>query len=164
MIRTLLAAFVLCSATTAARAQPGPLAPLAFLEGCWIGTFDEPGAPRDERCFTFANGGRHLRDVHTVVDAGYSGETIYAWDAAARQIVVAYFANDGGLMHGVVSMSGETLSIPDARYVSPNGEVQHLRSRWVRQAEGFVTETEREEGGVWRPLMRITYARAHIGE
>lgn len=158
-MRALLLALALAACATPAQAQEDRLAPLAFLHGCWTGVFDGPGNARDDRCFEPALDGRVLRDRHTVVGVGYGGETLYAWNAETQRIEVSYFANDGGLMTGRVAEEGGVLSVLDARYVSPRGDVQSLRSRWVRTASGFVTETEREEGGVWRPLMRITYVR-----
>lgn len=158
-MRTLLVALALLACAAPARAQEDRLAPLLFLNGCWTGTF-EGGSVRDDRCFEPMLDGRALRDRHTVVGVGYGGETIYAWNAETRRIEVTYFANDGGLMTGRVAEEDGVLWMRDGRYVSPRGDVQNLRSRWVRTAEGFVTETEREDGGEWRPLMRIRYVRA----
>lgn len=158
MIRGVVAAVALAAFAVPAQAQT-PLQAMAFLEGCWVGSFE--GADlRDERCFTPMHGGNQWRDVHEVVGTGYGGETIYAWDAEAGQIVATYYASDGALMRGVVTTEEGVLVMRDGRYVSPSGEVQHLRSRWIRQGDGFVTETERLEEGGWRPFMRIVFERA----
>ncbi|MEZ6023508.1 MAG: hypothetical protein R3C16_08910 [Hyphomonadaceae bacterium] len=165
-MRALIAALALAACATPAASQaPSPLAPLAFLEGCWVGVFDGPNPARDERCYAWMHEGRQLRDTHEVIGAGYRGETIYAWDADAQQIVATYFASDGGYMTGVAVEQGGALIMRDGRYVGADGHVLALRSRWLRQGEGFVVETEqqREAGGDWRPLMRITYMRAEWG-
>lgn len=159
MIRALaLALALVASPACATTPAEDRLAPLAFLEGCWTGTF-EGAALRDERCYQRDLNGHVLRDVHTVVGAGYGGETLYAWNAETQRIEVMYYANDGGLMTGRVAEEGGSLWVLDARYVSESG-VQHLRSRWVREGEGFAVETDRFEDGAWVRFMRIDYVRA----
>ena len=160
VIRAICVALALIAAPACATetAVVDRLAPLAFLEGCWVGTF-EGAALRDERCFERGLNGHILRDRHEVVGAGYGGETIYAWNAEAQRIDVMYYANDGGVMTGRVAEEGGVLSVLDARYVSESG-VQNLRSRWVRSGDGFAVETDRFESGAWVRFMRITYVRA----
>lgn len=164
MIRAMFIALALCACATPAAAQDR-LAPLAFLEGCWMGVFDGPGRQRDERCYVRDLNGRLLRDTHTVVGAGYGGVTSYVWNAEMQRIEVFYVANDGGLMTGHVAEEGGVLGVRDARYVGADGHVLNLRSRWERTgAETFVVVTEREENGAWTPLMRISYERAPAGQ
>lgn len=164
-MRALLAAMALMACATPVRAEDH-LAPLAFLHGCWIGTFDGPQALRDERCFESTLNGHMLRDTHTVLGVGYGGETSYVWNAETQRIEVYYVANDGGLMTGRVERDADgVLWMREGRYVGADGGVQQLRSRWVRNgADAFTVVTEREENGVWAPLMTIAYERAHIGE
>ncbi len=160
MIRSLCLALALIAAPACATEAPAPdrLAPLTFLEGCWVGTFE--GADiRDQRCFERGLNGHILRDRHEVVGTGYGGETIYAWNAEAQRIDVMYYANDGGVMTGRVAEEGGVLSVLDARYVREGG-VQELRSRWVRSGDGFAVETDRLENGTWSRFMRISYVRA----
>lgn len=159
MIRALCLAFALLAAPACATEAPAGdrLAPLAFLEGCWVGTF-EGATLRDERCFERALNGHILRDWHEVVGTRYGGETIYAWNAEAQRIDVTYYANDGGMMTGRVAEEGGVLSVVDARYISESG-VQELRSRWVRSGDAFAVETDRFENGAWVRFMRITYTR-----
>ena len=160
MIRALCAALVLIATPACATEAPpvDRLAPLAFLEGCWMGTF-EGAAPQDRRCFERDLNRHILRDRHDVVGTGYGGETIYAWNAVAQRIDVMYYANDGGVMTGRVAEEGGVLSVLDARYISESG-VQVLRSRWVLSAQGFAVETDRFENGAWARFMRINYVRA----
>jgi hypothetical protein len=157
-LKRLIAALALGALASAAHAQER-LAPLATLEGCWLGSFSGPNQLQDERCFTPIAGGQQWRDVHEVVGVGYGGETIYAWDAAAQRIDVSYYANDGGLMRGYAVVSPEGIAFPEARYVGANGGVQQLRSRWTLGGDGFEVVTERLEDGAWRELMRISYRR-----
>jgi hypothetical protein len=161
LIRVLIAALALAACATPAQAQHH-LEPFNGISGCYVGTFDGPEGLRDERCFERAFDGRVLRDRHTVVGAGYSGETLYAWNAETQRVEVMYYASDGGLMTGRVSEAPNgSLWLLDGRYVGGDGAVQSLRSRWIMNGEGgFVVETDRFEHGAWVRLMRISYVSA----
>lgn len=159
-MRALALALALISTPACATETPpvDRLAPLAFLEGCWVGAF-EGASLRDERCFERGLNGHILRDRHEVVGTGYGGETIYAWNAEAQRIDLTYYANDGSVMTGRVAEEDGALSVLDARYISDSG-VQILRSRWLRSGDSFVVETDRFENGAWSRFMRISYVRA----
>lgn len=159
-MRAFLAGLALLVSAPSAIAQER-LAPLAFLHGCWIGTFEGPQQLRDERCFATTLDGHLLRDRHSVMGTGYHGETTYFWNAETQRIEVLYVANDGGLMTGRVVEEGGSLWVRDAHYVGADGQVLSLRSRWQQEgADAFVVVTEREENGAWSPFMRIAYERA----
>lgn len=159
-MRAMIAALALAACATPVAAEDR-LAPLDFLGGCWIGTFEGPQALRDERCFERDLNGHRVHDTHTVVGVGYSGETSYVWNAETQRIELVYFANDGGQMTGRVVEEGGQLWVQDGRYVGSDGAVQRLRSHWVRDgADAFTVVTERDENGVWAPMMRIAYVRA----
>ena len=158
-MRALLLAVLLSACATSARVED-PLAPLAFMQGCWIGSFDSPDGLQDERCYQRRDG--QVRDRHTVLGTGYGGETTYVWNAQTQRIEVTYVATDGSRMTGVVRVEEDgQLWLRDGRHVGPDGAVQMLRSRWIpNPGGGFTVDTQREEGGVWRQFMRITYVRA----
>jgi hypothetical protein len=158
-MRAMVLALAVAACATSVRAEPLQDA-LRRFDGCWTGAFAGDGNLRDDRCFTRLNSGVQWQDVHTVAGTGYGGVTIYAWDAELRRIDVTYYASDGALMRGYAIAAADGLSIPDARYVGADGAVQHLRSRWrVLDEDHFEVISEREQGGVWSELMRITYAR-----
>lgn len=160
MIRALALSLALGACATSVRAEEDRLAPLGFLNGCWIGTFDGSQALQDERCYTTVLYGHMLRDTHTVVGAGYGGETTYVWNAETQRIEVSYVASDGGLMTGRVEQGADgVLWMHDGRYVGADGRVLALRSRWERRGDGFVVISEQQRDGAWAPLMTITYAR-----
>lgn len=155
-------AALLALAACATPARPPDLASLAPLLGCWRGEFEGAAEVYDERCFEPL--GAHFVDTHYVRPTPYSGETTYHYDEAAREIVFAYAASDGGRSNGSVRAQGGALIFPPHTYIAPDGAPQRLRSTWrFDGADRFVTVSEREEGGVWRTLMRITYTRAPSG-
>lgn len=163
MMRILAAALALAACVAPARAQrEDRLAPLAPLYGCWSGTFEATPTLRDERCLAPMLDGHAVRDRHTVLGAGYNGETIYAWNPETQRIEAAYYTNDGARMTGRVSREADgSLWLLDGRYVGVDGAVQMLRSRWIIKPDGgFAIETDRLEEGVWVRLMRIDYVRA----
>ena len=141
-------------AALSARAAPAPLPspyePLAFLIGhCWKGSFPD-GAASDEHCFSWIYGGRFVRDEHVVHREGRPdgfGESIYLWDAAARELQYLYIESDGGFSRGTVAAEGDTLVFPAAHYVEKGSE-QTYRSRWRHVAPGayeVVTEFQVKE-------------------
>lgn len=158
-MRALLLALLLTACATSARAEPLRDALQAF-DGCWTGAF-AGSERRDIRCLTQLNAGQQWKDEHTVEGAGYGGMSIYAWDPELQRIDLTYYASDGALMRGYAVAQPDGLLFPDARYIGADGVVQHLRSRWrITGADAFEAVTEREQGGVWSELMRITYVRA----
>jgi hypothetical protein len=157
-MRALLLALMLVACATPVQ-PPRAVDAMAPLMGCWRGAFEGQAAIHDERCFE-ALGDGHVVDTHAVRPTEYAGETTYHYDDAAHQIVFAYAANDGGRSNGAMHVIDGGFDFPPHTYRGPDGVEQRLRSRWVLEdGDRFVTVSEREEGGVWRPLMRITYER-----
>ncbi|MCW3847210.1 SRPBCC domain-containing protein [Sphingomonas sp. LB-2] len=109
-------------------------APLDFLVGhCWRGTL--PNGDRNDHCFERAEGA--VRDRHQVFRADrqvYGGETIYAWDGAARQLRFTYTGMDGGVMKGSVRQDGQGLDFGTSDWVGTDGTRIALSTRWVRVA------------------------------
>lgn len=137
------------------------MASLAPLIGCWRGAFEGVADIHDERCFEPMLGGAYMRDVHAVRPTDYAGETIYYFDATARMLAFTYYASNGGISRGVVVAEGGALVFPPHTFVGADGSEHRLRSVWRFDGpDRFVVESERQEGGIWRPFGRITYARA----
>jgi len=139
----------------AAPAFAGSYEPLAFLaEHCWQGTFAD-GKTTDKHCFSWVYGGKFLRDQHVVHrSAGQPddfGESIYLWDAGARELQYLYIESGGGFSRGTVSGDGTTLVFPAATYHGPDG-TETVRSRWQRSGnDGYDVVTEFQGKNGWMP-------------
>lgn len=150
----LLAWVVVTPGMTAAEARD-PLEPLAFLVGhCWQGTF-AGGDRTDVHCFSRIYGGKFLRDEHTVRRADgrteLSGESVYLWDSAARQLQYFYFEDTGGFTRGTVTTEKDALVFPPSTYID-NGQSLSIRSRWQRAGDdAYDVVTEFEVQGRWVP-------------
>ena len=163
-LKRTLALLVLALAFAApARAGDTPLVQMHFFEGCWRGVFaDQPGVS-DERCFTPMLGGTYLRDTHTVHGGGaYAGESIYYLDAQAHKLAYTYYAADGGMSRGFLTADGQGgLVFEPGAFVDADGSTLTLRATWrTHGADRYTAETEVQENGRWRVLMRIDYTRA----
>ena len=110
VLRTILLTALLASAIRAAEAPPAvpqALRPFAPLVGTtWVATFPN-GKLTDEQKFEWVYGGKFLRNQHWVRTTDgktvYEGETIYAWDPLAEQVVWWYWNASGGYVAGTMS-------------------------------------------------------------
>jgi hypothetical protein len=163
LMRALVLALALVACAAPAREQSAAEA-LQPLLGCWRGAFENAPHIYDERCFETLSG-EHVVDIHRVRPTDYSGETTYHYDPAARRIVFAYSASNGGRSNGEVRVEEGAFVFPAHTHRGPDGAEQRLRSAWRFEGdERFVVTTEREQGGAWRPFMRITYVRVPARE
>lgn len=159
-MRALLCALALAACATPALADDH-LAPLAPLIGCWRGAFEGQPNITDERCFQPMLGGSYVRDTHAVRPTEYVGESVYFYDAAAQRLAFTYYAGGGGMSSGDVRSEGGALVFDPYTFVNADGTTLHLRGTWrFESADRYVATSEIEEGGQWRPFMRITYVRA----
>ncbi|HEY1604743.1 MAG TPA: hypothetical protein VGF77_04025 [Allosphingosinicella sp.] len=156
-----LAAPSLLAAAPAETLAP-PLRPLAFLVGaCWRGAFPD-GRTADVHCFTAGDGGAFVRDRHVVSGGArpYSGESLYRWDAAGKQIMFAYYASDGGYSSGRVAPAETGLDFPDEAYVDTDGSHLAMRGRWTREgADALLVVDEMRAGNGWREMRRMKLVR-----
>lgn len=140
-------------------AAPDPAyQPLAFLAGhCWKGTF--PGGKQtDEHCFSWVYGGKFLRDRHVVRAEGKpdaTGESIYFYDSASKQLQYLYIESDGGFSRGPVSIDKDSLLFPDASFVE-KGKTMVYRSRWQHSSpDAYDVLTEFQSQGAWVPGFKV---------
>jgi len=154
-MRALLVALMLAACAAPARAPTAEA--FAPLIGCWRGVFANVPDVYDERCFERL--GAHVADTHAVRPTTYSGETTYHDDDAGG-IIFAYAASDGGRSNGVLRAEGARFVIAAHTHIGGDGTLYRLRGVWTLETpDRLVMASEREEGGVWRPYMRITYTR-----
>lgn len=156
-MRPLLLLLLLSS--TAYAATPEALKPMAFLAGhCWKGEF--PGGKQtDEHCFQWALDGHALRDVHTVRAPGkpdYVGETLYYYDAAAKQVAYLYLENNGGYSHGTMKPSATGLEFPEARYIGADGKPLPYRVQWTVGPDAYEAFSEMYLKDKWVTQFKMT--------
>lgn len=157
-MRLLLA---LLAPTLAAQSWPpdSALAALAPLVGePWQATFEVDGQTvTDVSRYEWAMRGHALRNVHTLSDGGYGGETlIWAEDDSLRFVYVTSggFTTSGA---GIVREDG-ALVVEEA--VAGHPEIDRVRSVSVVDADGQLqTITEMRRGGTWEPSRTATYVR-----
>lgn len=152
--------FLLLLLSAAAQAAtPEALKPMAFLAGhCWKGEF--PGGKQtDEHCFQWALDGQALRDVHTVRAPGkpdYVGETLYYYDAAAKQVAYLYIENSGGHSHGTMKPTATGLGFPETRYIGADGKALPYRVQWTTRPEAYEAFSEIYLNDKWVTQFRMT--------
>jgi hypothetical protein len=158
MKKLLIASTAALGSVGAARAAEAPVPgyqPLAFLVGhCWRGTFPG-GTVSDEHCFSWVYGGKFVRDQHVVRHSDGRrddlGESIYVWDAAARQLQYLYIESAGGFSRGTVASDGDALVFAPTSYLE-KGVTQTYRSSWRRVGEdAYDVLTEFLVKGSWTP-------------
>ena len=143
-----------CAGSAQGQSTADAFAPLI---GCWRGTFENVADAYDERCFERLNA--HVVDRHQVHPGAYAGETTYHDDDEGG-IIFAYAASDGGRSNGAIRMEAGRFVIGAHSHRSADGGEIRLRGVWTLEApDRLVMQSEREEAGAWRPLMRITYTR-----
>ena len=135
------------------------LQPLAFLVGsCWRASLLD-GRATDTRCYTSMLAGRFVRERHSLSGVGYSGESIFRWDPAARQIRSAYYSSEGVHLGATLTGTESGLTI-EAGYPLPQGVTARARATWTRDGpDAFVVASEIGEGDGWRPAGTVRFER-----
>jgi hypothetical protein len=139
---------------------PGPLAPIAWMEGTWHGEAKTPDGKltkidtRIERelggkAFTFS----------TKFDGVVQYQGFFAWDAAKQAIVFHYPSADGGLAEGTVGQSGDLL-LWSFRMTEASGLVEQYRVH-VHQdgADDYTWTLFAPQKDIWAKLLEIHYHR-----
>ena len=146
-----LAATLPTAPAAAADAPAVEFQPFAFLSGsCWRATLPD-GRMTDTHCFTPMLGGHFLRDRHHINGADYAGETIYRWDAAARQIRWDYYASDGMLMSGTAAGADNGVAFEVVEVSPRSASPVPMRIAWRRDGtDAYVVITEVRDGDSWR--------------
>jgi hypothetical protein len=149
-------ATVLVSLTGPAAATPADLnphlAPLQPLVGkTWRGVFPEskPDKPVvDVSRFEAALNGQAVRNLHSINDGEYGGETLIVWDQEKKSLVFYYFtttgfyttgtmrAEDGGMVsHEVVKGNADGVTEVKATFRTlPDGRL-HVKTLYLKQGK-----------------------------
>jgi hypothetical protein len=147
----LLATLALSPAARAAELNPR-LAPLKpFLDKTWRGVFPEskPDKPAvDVSRFEAVLNGQAVRNLHSINDGEYGGETLIVWDQEKQALVFYYFttagfyttgtmrAEDGALVsHEVVK--GEADGITEVKATlrpQPDGRL-HVKTQYLKKGQ-----------------------------
>lgn len=127
------------------------LQPLAFLVGsCWRAAVPDTQAT-DTHCFTRMLGGHFVRDRHRLDGVAYAGETVYHWDAGARQIRFDYYQSQGLTISGTASSAPNGLAF--ALGLPSADRMIEFRAIWARDgSDAYVVSQEARDGEIWRPL------------
>ena len=150
-------------APAAARAQagPDPLAPLAPLVAReWIATF--PNGLTDTQSSQWLYGRKFIRNPHQVRDASgkvvYEGETIYGWDAGAKELRWWYFNATGGWIDGTVTVEEDgTLLFEGTNHGGP-GQTAKVRSTTsFAEPERWLATTWFWKDGAWVPERELEF-------
>jgi len=150
-VATLLAALAVPAAARASELslRLAPLKPL--LDKTWRGAFPEskPEKPVvDVSRFESALNGQAVRNLHSINDGEYGGETVIVWDQEKQGLVFYYFttagfyttgtmrAEDGALVsHEVVKGEADGVSEVKAVFrLLPDGRL-HVKTQYLKQGK-----------------------------
>jgi hypothetical protein len=155
-------------AVTEAATQRAPFGWLAELAGsCWLGT-DAAGQPTDRQCYwqqyAFLRGSIEIFAGSATGKPAYTGDSLFAWDAAASDIGYDYWASTGHAGRARARFEGERLVFPPAD--EGDGGRPRIRSTWERlDTDSFrVVREHAEAGGEWREVQRVVYRRENAGK
>ena len=164
--RLLLALAALALESPAATAEMNPrLAPLQpFLGKTWRGVFPNSTKEKpvvDVSRFELVLNGQAVRNLHSINDGEYGGETLIVWDKQKQQLVYYYFTTAGfyttgsfsaegdslishevvkGEVEGISEVKGTSRLLPDGRL---HVKTQYLKGgRWVEGREVYYVADE----------------------
>jgi hypothetical protein len=150
-VAVLLATFVLPVAARPAELSP-QLAPLRPLVGkTWRGEFPEskPGKPVvDVSRYEVALSGQAVRNLHSINDGAYGGESLMVWDKEKQAIVYFYFTTAGFYTTGTLreedgaivaheTVKGDADGVSEVKAVFrvlPDGRL-HAKTRYLKQGQ-----------------------------
>ncbi|MGE0455103.1 MAG: hypothetical protein AB7O37_08640 [Vicinamibacteria bacterium] len=157
----LLALALLAAARPALAGMNPQLAPLApFLGKTWRGVFPDstPEKPNvDVSRFELVLNGQAVRNLHSVNDGHYGGESIIYWDKAKETLVYYYFTTAGFYTSG--TMRGENGTLVSHETVTGNANgITAVRGTSRLLPDGRLhVKTEYQKGDQWTPGRDMHY-------
>ena len=104
--------------------------------------------------------GRAIRNLHSINNGEYGGETIIYWDSARKQIRYWYFTTAQYFSEGSITIDGRSFSAHETVTGDPDG-VTEVKSTGTLGADGiYRTESQYLENGTWVPGHGGSYREA----
>lgn len=124
-----------------------------------------PEAPRvDVSRWERALNGRAVRNLHSVNDGEYGGESILFWDAQQETIRYSYFTTAGFHTEGRMTASEGGYTAHES-VSGEEGGITEVKSRATLGPDGtLVTESQYLKNGEWVPGHRASYREAPTAE
>jgi hypothetical protein len=137
------------------------LAPLEPLLGkTWKGTFknSQPDKPVvDVEHWERALNGRAVRQVHSINNGAYGGETLFIWDEKKQTVAYYYFTTSGFMTTGTLQVKDGHL-ITSEQVSGEAGGVTEVRGTSEIQPDGnFHVKAEYLKNGQWVVGHEVTY-------
>ena len=162
LVLTLAAALAAAAAPAAELSER--LAPLKPLIGkTWRGAFPDakPDKPMvDVSRFEVALNGQAVRNLHSINDGEYGGETLIVWDQPKQAIVFYYFTTAGFYTTGTMRAEAGALVSHEEVKGAANG-ITEVRATFRVLPDGRLhVKTEHRKSGQWGPGRDMYYVEA----
>ena len=162
-VAALLVTLVLPAAARAAELDPH-LAPLGLLVGkTWRGVFPKstPEKPVvDVSRFEAALNGQAVRNLHSINDGEYGGETLMVWDKEKQAIGYYYFTTAGFYTTGIIQPESDGFTSHEIVKGDANGVTAVKATSRVRPDGRLHAHTEYLKQGKWVEGRDIDYVEA----
>lgn len=162
-VATLLAALAVPAAARSAELSPrlAPLKPL--LDKTWRGVFPEskPEKPVvDVSRFEAALNGQAVRNLHSINDGEYGGETVIVWDQEKQGLVFYYFTTGGFYTTGTMRLEDGALVSHEVVKGEADG-VREVKATFRLLSDGRLhVKTQYLKQGQWVDARDMHYVEA----
>jgi hypothetical protein len=126
----------------------------------WSGEFkgSTPEKPVvDVSHWEWALNGKAVRQLHSINDGAYGGETIFTWDEQAQTVIYHYFTTEGYTTKGTIAFKDGKI-ITSEQVAGDAGGVTEVRgtSEFLPDG-GFHVKAEYLKNGAWQSGHEVTY-------
>ena len=141
-----------------------PFAPLSvFIGKTWRGELasENPEKPDiDISCYERALNGKIVRNLHSVNEGEYGGETIIIWDAEVGALRYFYFTTAGFFTQGTMSFEGERMISSEKVTGNVNGITEVRAVSEIKVDGRLYVRAEYLQRGTWVPGHTAVYQEA----